>query len=83
MTSTDVGRPPFFVEKTPCGRPVYVTEYTDWKGMGFPHPITGVSVFPGELTLQRVDEQDPANKYGVMYHVGKLSDGTFVRILND
>lgn len=70
-------------DATPCGVPVYEAEYTDLKGAGFPHPVTGESMDPATIEVHLVPEEDPGNKYGVPYFVGKLNDGTFVRILND
>ena len=74
--------PIFSVSETPCGRPVYEVEFTDWKAAGFPHPTDPDVTYPGGVTCQVIREDDPANKRGTMYFVAEL-DGTFVRILND
>jgi len=73
----------FGVTKTPCGRDVYEVDYTDWAAAGFPHPKTGKTVDPSGVRVHLVDEEDPANKYGIPYFTGDLSDGTFIRIFND
>lgn len=74
--------PVFSITETPCGRPVYEADMTDWAAEGFPHPTQPGVTYPGGVELHVVREDDPANKYGVMYFVGEL-DGAFVRFLND
>ena len=73
----------FTVTYTPCGKPVYEVEHTDWMGAGFPHPVTGeVTDFHG-VRKQWIPEEDPSNRYGVGYTMMCLADGTVLRILND
>lgn len=74
--------PVFSVTETPCGRPVYEAELTDWAAEGYPHPTKRDMTYPGGVECHVVREDDPANRYGVMYFVADL-DGEFVRLLND
>jgi hypothetical protein len=68
---------------TPCGELVFEVEFTDWAGSGFPHPVTGEPVKFGSYRSSFIDEESPANRYGVPYWVIQLDDGTPMRVLND
>jgi hypothetical protein len=65
----------FSLDKTPCGKPVYVTEMSTWAGNGYPDPLTGL--FAGDTELKQIDKGDER------YWVGRTSSGAFIRVFND
>ena len=62
-------------EGTPCGAPVYVTEFSTWRACGCPDPLTGEDMSNVQVEVRG----DGDNRYWV----GRSPSGVFFRIFND
>jgi hypothetical protein len=74
--------PVFTMDQTPCGRPVFCTDKSDWAGMQYPHPVTMIPMTIDDLNVMSMQAiRDDEGE--VRYWVTATPDGHFMRIYND
>ena len=67
---------PFWLDYTPCGKPIYVTEMSTWAKFDYRDPITGRPC-KDEVKLEKKFVRDE-----LRYFVGLAPSGVFLRIFN-
>lgn len=68
----------FTKDSTPCGRPIFCTEMSDWNGAGRPDPATGNPCGDIQLRPGKFDQEEE-----ILYWVALAPSGAFMRIFND